>query len=416
MIYAKNGLRYCKQKIKQLMIKCDRYAPINPIYIGSAKGYYSSAKEYWQFCKDSGSNDVDYTAFLPSSINENKPPHTIYNTVHSSFNLWISGRYVHENPETFVISIPNGKVFGNMGTIITHDDKLLFDVSLQFGVGRDINKIKSHLAFNYLNIAQWQQIPDTVAALATPGAEGYYHWLTDALPRLEILRKVFKSEIAAIDKYIVNTGISIIAESLELLDIPREKLIFIDPTKHFQVKNLVVPSLPGFTGTPPPWIYTFLRESFLKHKANIPPISRLYVSRSKARYRKVTNEEDVLACLVGIGFIPVWLEEHDFATQIALFANAEFIVAPHGAGLTNLVWCQPGAKVLEIFSPNYVNICYWTMANHVGVEYHYLIGDGEKPNDYYDPHLVEDSINIPMEEFVQSLDLLLSSELGDLSK
>jgi capsular polysaccharide biosynthesis protein len=404
MSYIGNMPGYFKRKIKQFLLDCDRYIPGNSVYIGSVKGYYQFSKEYWQFCKDSKSHDVDYRPFLPVSLTENKPPHTIYNTVHWRFNLWLSGEsYLYDNPETFVVFIPNGKVVGIMGTIVTHDNKLLLDVSLQFGVGRDASKIKSHLAYNYLRIAQWQLIPETAAILATSGAEGYYHWLTDALPRLEILRKVLQSEITVIDRYIVNTGIPIVTESLELLGIPHNKLIFIDPTKHFQVKNLVVPSLPGSTGTPPPWIYTFLRESFLQYKADIPPISKLYVSRSKARYRNVTNEEDVLAYLTEIGFVPVWLEDYDFVTQIALFSNAEFIVAPHGAGLTNLIWCQPGAKLLEVFSPNYVNTCYWAMASQIGVEYHYLIGGGDKPIEHYDPHLVEDNITIMIEELIESL-------------
>jgi capsular polysaccharide biosynthesis protein len=410
MSFIIDKLRYLKRKIKQFFLDCDRHIPANSLYIGSVKGYYAFSKEYWQLCKHNQSNNVDYIPFLSSSLTENKPPHTIYRTLHWRFNLWLcEGRYLYENPETFVMTISNGKVYGNMGTIVTHDNKLLLDVSLQFGVGRDVGKIRSHLAFNYLKVSQWQPVSETAAVLATSGAEGYYHWLTDALPRLEILRKVLPANIE-ITKYIVNNGIPIVSESLELLGIPRDKLIFIDRTKHFQVKNLVVPSLPGSTGTPPPWIYTFLRESFLKYKANIPPLSRLYVSRSKARYRKVTNEEDVLRCLTAVGFTPVWLEEHDFATQIALFANAEFIVAPHGAGLTNLIWCQPGSKVLEIFSPNYVNICYWAMANQIGVEYHYLIGTSEKQNKYHDPNLVEDNIEIKIEELIESLKVFFPFE------
>ena len=111
--------------------------------------------------------------------------------------------------------------------------------------------------------------------------------------------------------------------------------------------------------------------------------------------------------LATFGFTPIWLEEHDFATQVALFSSAEFIVAPHGAGLTNLIWCNSSAKVLEIFSPNYVNVCFWAIANQIEMEYFYLIGDGERPPDYIDPHLIGDNINVPIDELRQSLDILL---------
>ena len=71
------------------------------------------------------------------------------------------------------------------------------------------------------------------------------------------------------------------------------------------------------------------------------------------------------------------LEELSLSAQIALFAGAEAVVAPHGAGLTNLIWCAPQTKVLEIFSPLYVNLCYWAIASVVDADYYYLLGSGE---------------------------------------
>ncbi|MGB7058147.1 MAG: hypothetical protein WBD58_10625, partial [Geitlerinemataceae cyanobacterium] len=50
-------------------------------------------------------------------------------------------------------------------------------------------------------------------------------------------------------------------------------------------------------------------------------------------------------------------------------------IAPHGSGLTNLAFCQPGTKVIEIFSPNYVYHCYWLVSNSIDLEYYYLLGE-----------------------------------------
>ena len=52
-------------------------------------------------------------------------------------------------------------------------------------------------------------------------------------------------------------------------------------------------------------------------------------------------------------------------------------MAPHGAGLTNLVWCSPQTKVLEIFSPRYVNLCYWAIASVTDADYYYLLGEAD---------------------------------------
>jgi hypothetical protein len=53
-------------------------------------------------------------------------------------------------------------------------------------------------------------------------------------------------------------------------------------------------------------------------------------------------------------------------------------VAPHGAGLANLLLCRPGTKVLELYEPNYVNTVYWYLSNHFGLDYYYMFGEGER--------------------------------------
>ena len=86
------------------------------------------------------------------------------------------------------------------------------------------------------------------------------------------------------------------------------------------------------------------------------------------------------------------------SAQIELFSKAEAVVAPHGAGLTNLVWCAPYTKVLEIFSPLYVNFCYWAIASVTQADYYYLLGNAEGVvNDVYDArYFLEDILVDPI--------------------
>ena len=67
------------------------------------------------------------------------------------------------------------------------------------------------------------------------------------------------------------------------------------------------------------------------------------------------------------------------AEQASVFASSEVIVAPHGSGLTNLLFCRPGSKVIELFSHTYVNPCYWVLSNSVGLDYYCLLGTGLRP-------------------------------------
>ena len=65
------------------------------------------------------------------------------------------------------------------------------------------------------------------------------------------------------------------------------------------------------------------------------------------------------------------------ADQITLFSEAEAVVGPHGAGFTNLIWCAPDTKVLEFFSPLYVNLCYWAISSLTRADYFYLLGSAD---------------------------------------
>jgi capsular polysaccharide biosynthesis protein len=58
------------------------------------------------------------------------------------------------------------------------------------------------------------------------------------------------------------------------------------------------------------------------------------------------------------------------AEQIAVFSRAECVVGPHGAGLTNLTFCRPGTKVVEIGTPYRPWACFYEIAHHRGLDYH----------------------------------------------
>jgi len=62
-----------------------------------------------------------------------------------------------------------------------------------------------------------------------------------------------------------------------------------------------------------------------------------------------------------------------FAEQIAAFRDATHIVAPHGAGLANILWCAPGTHVLEVFHPHYGTWAYGMIKDALGLDYATLV-------------------------------------------
>jgi capsular polysaccharide biosynthesis protein len=77
------------------------------------------------------------------------------------------------------------------------------------------------------------------------------------------------------------------------------------------------------------------------------------------------------------------LEYLTVEAQAKLFATAKVIVAPHGAGLSNLIFCKKGTKIIEIFPPTYTVPCFWIISQQLGLDQTCVKGMGvsEKSQD-----------------------------------
>jgi len=104
------------------------------------------------------------------------------------------------------------------------------------------------------------------------------------------------------------------------------------------------------------------------------PWRKIFVSRADSTARVLVNEAELAAMAAAAGFETVVLGGMPVAEQVRLFAEATHIVAPHGAGLTNLVFCRPGAALLELHMDCYVQWAYRRLAALRGLRYGCVIG------------------------------------------
>ena len=61
-------------------------------------------------------------------------------------------------------------------------------------------------------------------------------------------------------------------------------------------------------------------------------------------------------------------------------AAAKVIVAPHGAGMKNIIFCSPGTKIIEIFAANFVIPLYWQISSLCNLLHYHLIAEGVESN------------------------------------
>ena len=268
-----------------------------------------------------------------------------------------------------VYKITNGRLYTDRihDTAVILDDKIIEGPSFQLRYTHDSkvynSKAKDNIVLKKGTPRRLKELRGTVLSLLTGGGgnNNYWHWLYDVLPRLELCKKVKKLD--EIDFFLFpNLENKFQKESLEILNIPSHKLLSSKKFRHIKTKQLIVTNHPYILTNDshkdaqkiPEWISKWLKKTFLFNKKSTQDSSpkKIYIDRSdsksnSAKFRSITNEEEVKNFLLKNGFTLVRLEELSFAKQVHYFNNAEFVIGLHGAGFANLSFCKENTKVIE---------------------------------------------------------------------
>ncbi|PSF39492.1 capsular biosynthesis protein [Aphanothece hegewaldii CCALA 016] len=292
-------------------------------------------------------------------------------------------------PSTFVVSMPEGRLWTTPKksswmpckaiAVITPDNYLLSDLSRDYPwylPGCQKHDPAIHGMFRRNVLPPLKSIQGTVVALTGLSGHMYYHWMMDILPRLNILQRSNWAD-EPVDWYLINTiEQDFQRETLTKLGIKSEQLLSSDQYPYIQATKLIIPSFPGHPHWATPESINFLRNHFFNssNTTSLTSPKRLYISRSNANHRQIINEIEVKQLLESMGFLTVFPEQYSLAEQVNMFQNAEIIVAPHGGGLTNLIFCRPGTKIIEFFSPNYIRTDYWVISVELELQHYYIKG------------------------------------------
>jgi len=373
-------------------------------FAGPPRGFFPTPREWLAQHKD---NEGDQLPKLittnPSSTIEREPPKSVSGEFHWKFQK----DRLHTSPETFVVQIPDGRFWGYYGgNVITPDDMLLEDLS------KDIRPGGDHEIFLQLKLPRIEKIVGTVAIISSQESErNYYHWMFDVVPKVRLLADAGIT-LEEIDLFATNmSGLSFQDETLALLKVPQERLRRVNGNTHLKADRLVVPS-PTINSSfdTPQWTCKFLRELLL---SNVEPALKerggnpelLYITRSRSAFRHVINEGELTDFLTGLGFSTIAPEDLTVVEQAARFASARAIVSVHGAGLVNLVCSNPGTKIIELFSPNFVQTNYWGISSVMGLDYYYLFAEGEHPKPAADPLNRFDDLKVDIAKLKATLKL-----------
>lgn len=274
----------------------------------------------------------------------------------------------------FICEIANAKLAGPAAVGFDENGSIILETTTPF-YSRE-NHLEGSVSIRSLalkNIKSSNTL-DIACSLVNAWSLNYWHWMIDCLTRLEgveyYCKTTGKKPIIIIDSNPTSWQV----ESLKLLGyksddffewnksvIQVEKLIISSFRRHYdQVYSIESPSA-----------CRWLRQRMLSNldqdwDYNITS-SRVIISRRQAGSRKILNEDSVIRTLSTLGFVAYVLEDMSFLEQVRLFAYAKVIVAPHGAGLTNIIFSQ-NLTVIELFGSS-LPPCFANLSRSLGFRY-----------------------------------------------
>lgn len=212
---------------------------------------------------------------------------------------------------------------------------------------------------------------DDLLVLHNLWSGGYHHWITEVLPKIQLVDPV-KFAVLIPEDY-PHFAFESLRHFLfkEIVKIPKGHSVL--------ARQITLISNPN-SGEYDPSQIQYLRDALISKvesdKSTGAPESMIYVSRSKERLRRVENEDDVIGVMKSYKFRILNTAELSFSDQISIFSRCSVFASIHGAALTNMIWMPKGASVLEFYrelksSGDTMNACYWKLAGASGINYYY---------------------------------------------
>ena len=318
-----------------------------------------------------------------------------------------------------VHAIDDVSLFGTHGVVRLSNGRVILETALARK-----RLFKRKLSMRPLDVLYYEladylpsrPISDTPLVPMVWGYGNYHHWVFNCLTMLQGIEQYRKQTGDTCQLLIPPDPPSWIPESLQFFGFAPEQLIEWK-YRYGDARRVVIPTIRRIEN---PTLHKQTNDRTIRRKIVSPNAcqwlqetararlsdtsamefsSRVIISRADAGRRMLQNRDELYDLLYDRGFEEYQLANLTFEEQVALFANADCVVSPHGAGFSNLVFADQ-CDVLEILGTHATKPTYYLLANSAGHRYRFVIG--EQPHDGDS----DDDIYLAPERLEQGLDAL----------
>jgi hypothetical protein len=219
----------------------------------------------------------------------------------------------------------------------------------------------------------------------------YYHWVIEGLLPLYVLSQAFGPSFNVHLALPRSRHINAVFDhraSLDAVGLGGYDITEI-PEDLVKVREAIWVESDLIENMPAPFLRDFQRAVAAIHTRSRRRKKRRLLVLRKGPTRTIVNIKRVRSFLSSHGFESIYLEGMSVTDQIVLFQNAEFIVSPHGAGLSNLVFCEPGTKVIEFMPMVEMRPFFWLISEKLGLVHGMLFSTSAEAADMQAPMTID---------------------------
>lgn len=247
-------------------------------------------------------------------------------------------------------------------------------------------------------------------------SNNYFHFLAETLPRMMLAEE---ASLPLDIPFLVETKLHAnMLQLLEMANIKKRPILFLETQTLYHVAELYLPAdttsvVDAYDGG------EIARQSLLdvarirqavqlcriQIETSVRPVKRrIYAGRSSGSIRALKNQKALETLLAGMGFEILRTEDLNVETQIKIFQDAEIVVAPTGAQLTNIAWCAPGTRIIVLASDHPSHQLYlWELLGRVSAcDVHIVQGPRAYTRD--DKYAIHDDYSIDLNEVLSLID------------
>lgn len=293
--------------------------------------------------------------------------------IKSKLNRWENSSWKQD--EYFIKYKEPGFIDPKSGWAITLNKKLIYP---SLGFSRAPHVHKPAFLETYFKKKKIVKI-EKIISLRDTGEENYFHFFNDVLAKLFFIED---------QEIVLNDYTIVVANAL-----------YKKPYFQYFISTSYLGKFKWFVQDETTWVhfdeavfckpYTHTKKYLQKSvqltltKDNGVEDRRFFLTRSKSSLRFIENQIDIIPILNRYNFEIIDTSSLDFSEQVSLFKQCKYLVAIHGAGISNIIFREGRPlEVLEIVHPSpYLPFHYIMLCKLYNYNYGALLGYKGKSHD-----------------------------------